>query len=100
MVVEQTEEFKRWLQSIKDVPTKARLLARLRKVTLGSLGDHKRLSEDVWELREYFGPGWRMYYTEKDGRIILMLGGGDKKSQSKDIAAAEQLAKELKDGQD
>lgn len=98
--VQQTEEFAYWLQSIKDPTSKARLVARIRKVTLGNLGDCKQLSDHLWELRETFGPGWRLYFTKIDGVLILMLGGGTKQSQSKDIAQAEKLVKELRNGKD
>ena len=98
--VQQTGEFASWLQNIKDPTSKARLVARIRKVTLGNLGDCKQLSDHLWELRETFGPGWRLYFTRIGAAVILMLGGGIKKSQSKDIAQAEKLAKELRDGKD
>lgn len=96
----RTGQFAMWLNSIKDPVTKARLIARLRKVEKGTLGDHEPVGEGVSELREHFGPGWRMYYVERNGLLIFMLGGGDKRSQRRDIAAAKELAKELRDGQD
>jgi len=91
----ETEEFSKWLSSIKDRPTRVRLQLRLRKVSLGNLGDVKPVGDGVWEMREFFGPGWRMYYLEQSGTVIFMLGGGDKASQVKDIKRALQLAKEL-----
>ena len=53
------------------------------------------MGEGVWEMREFFGPGWRMYYVERDGVLIVMLGGGNKSSQSADIAVAQNLSKQL-----
>jgi putative addiction module killer protein len=67
-------------------------------VALGSnLGDIKAVGEGVWEMREFFGPGWRMYYIQQGDVLIVMLGGGDKTSQSADIAAALELARLFKE---
>lgn len=90
--VETTEAFDLWLNSIKEPLTRKRLGLRLRKAELGNLGDVKSVGEGVWEMREFFGPGWRMYYIQQGEVLIVMLGGGDKSSQSADIAAAVQLA--------
>ena len=60
----------------------------------GILGDIKPVGNGVFEMREFFGPGWRMYYVERSGALIIMLGGGDKSSQASDIERARQLAKE------
>jgi putative addiction module killer protein len=68
----------------------------LEKAQRGNLGDVVRLTSDVYEMREFFGPGWRMYYLEKGKAIIVMLIGGDKKSQSADIKFAKQMANELR----
>lgn len=95
-----TDEFNQWFASLKDSVTRARLLKRLRKVAAGSLGDHEPVGDGVWELREFFGPGWRMYYTRDGSTLILMLGGGDKSSQRRDIERARKLAKELHHAQD
>jgi len=62
---------------------------------LGNLGDVKPVGEGVVEMREHFGPGWRMYYVQRGSQLIVMLGGGDKSSQSADIAKAIQLASTL-----
>lgn len=90
--VETTEVFDAWLDSIKDAMARKRLALRLRKAELGNLGDVKPVGEGVWEMREFFGPGWRMYYIQEGAVLIVMLGGGDKSSQSGDIAAAIKLA--------
>ena len=97
--VVETEAFSKWLAGLKDRPTRIRLQLRLRKAALGHLGDVKPLSGGVFEMREFFGPGWRMYYVERAGTLIVMLGGGDKSSQSRDIERARKMAKELKDEQ-
>ena len=62
----------------------------------GNLGDVKPVGEGVWEMREFFGPGWRMYYLQRGDVLIVMLGGGNKSTQSADIAKAIAMAKELK----
>ncbi|MDO9437830.1 type II toxin-antitoxin system RelE/ParE family toxin [Hydrogenophaga sp.] len=95
LTVVETEAFSRWLAGLKDPSTRIRLARRLEKVTRGQLGDVKPVGGGVHEMREFFGAGWRMYYTEREGILIIMLGGGDKSSQTKDIQRARQLAKEL-----
>ena len=95
-----TDTFNQWFSGLADSVTRARLLKRLRKVAAGNLGDHEPVGEGVWELREFFGPGWRMYYVHEGSAIILMLGGGEKPTQRRDITRAKQLAKELKHEQD
>ncbi len=84
-----------WLGQMKDRVTQTRLKVRLRKAMLGNLGDVKPVGEGVFEMREFFGPGWRMYYLEKAGTMVFMLGGGDKSSQARDIQRAIKLSKEL-----
>ncbi|WP_419642172.1 type II toxin-antitoxin system RelE/ParE family toxin, partial [Thiolapillus sp.] len=73
------------------------LATRLRKASLGNLGDVKPVGEGVCEMREFFGPGWRMYYTLRGEVLIVMLGGGDKSTQHKDIDRAITLARTLED---
>jgi putative addiction module killer protein len=90
-------EFARWLDGIKDRMTHARLVRRLEKAEKGNLGDVRQLSEKVWEMREFFGPGWRMYYMHQGNVVIVMLGGGDKTTQKEDIARAIALAETLED---
>ena len=91
----ETEEFTEWLSDLKDRTTRTRLGLRLRKAGMGNLGDVKAVGEGVWEMREFCDPGWRMYDVERAGTLIVMLGGGDKASQARDIERAQQLAKEL-----
>ena len=85
------------MTGLKDRMTRARLMLRLNKPKAGNAGDVKPVGGGVWEMREVFGPGWRMYYVERSGALILMLGGGDKSSQSCDIELVKQRAKELQD---
>ena len=91
----QIPAFAHWLNSLKDRPSRARLIKRLNRAALGNLGDVKYLGHEVWEMREHFGPGWRMYYTERAGKLIFLLCGGDKSSQEADIVRARELAKEV-----
>lgn len=90
-------EFDAWLRGLKDGMTQRRLVARLRKASLGNLGDVKPVGEGVYEMREHFGPGWRMYYVQRGAMLIVMLGGGDKSTQAADIARAIKLAAMLED---
>ena len=85
---------------LKIIRSRARLQLRLRKASLGNLGDHKSVGDDVWEMREVFGPGWRMYYILRGSSVIMMLGGGNKSNQHKDIERAKDLAQELRNEQD
>jgi len=93
--VKLTSEFSAWFNRIKDSLTRKRLGMRLRKAQLGHLGDVKPVGEGVWEMREFFGPGFRMYYVQHGQALIVMLGGGDKSTQPADIAQAVTLAKNL-----
>ncbi|MFT3792734.1 MAG: type II toxin-antitoxin system RelE/ParE family toxin [Rudaea sp.] len=95
--IKQLPEFTAWISSIRDGMTKRRLLTRLRKATLGNLGDVKPVGEGVSEMREDFGPGWRMYFIRRGTVLIVMLGGGEKSTQKADIAAAKKLAAKLED---
>ena len=93
----QLPEFDAWLSGIKDGMTRRRLGRRLEKAQRGSLGDVKPVGEGVWEMREFFGSGWRMYFVQRGAVLIVMLGGGDKSTQAADIARAIALAGTLED---
>lgn len=93
--IKRMPQFDAWLRSIKDATTRQRLALRLRKAQLGNLGDVKPVRGGVWEMREFFGPGWRMYYVQHGRTLIVMLGGGDKASQRTDMAQAIKLAQTL-----
>ena len=95
MQVETTEAFDAWLDSLKDHMTRIRLSRRLDKAMRGLLGDVQPVGEGVFEMREFFGAGWRMYYIQRGPILIVMLGGGDKSTQQADIAAAIALSKTL-----
>lgn len=93
--IKRLPEFVAWLDGIKDPVVRMRLKKRLDKAARGLLGDIAPVGEQVFEIREFFGSGWRMYYTEFEGALIVMLGGGDKSSQKQDIKDAIALAKML-----
>ncbi len=90
--IKRTTEFATWLNAIKDGLTKRRLARRLEKAQQGHLGDIKPVGSGVFEMREHYGPGWRMYYIQRGDTLIIMLGGGDKSTQATDIAKAIYLA--------
>ena len=94
--IKRLPEFDAWLESVNDRKTKFRLLRRLERAQRGLLGDVVAVGDGVYEMREFFGPGWRMYYIQHGDSIIVMLGGGDKSSQNSDIAKAKTLASSLK----
>ena len=95
--IKRTLEFDAWFAGIRDGVTRRRLVARLRKAQLGNLGDVKPIEAGVFEMRETFGPGWRMYYLRRGAVLIVMLGGGDKSSQATDISKAVKLAARIED---
>lgn len=92
-----TSDFERWINRLRDRPTRIRLLRRLEKAQRGLLGDVSSVGEGVFEMREFFGPGWRMYYLQHGDQLIVMLGGGDKNTQAQDIKAAKQLAIQIRE---
>lgn len=90
------EPFTRWLNGLKDASIRRRILARLRRLEQGNYGDCKRLQEGVHELRLFFGPGYRIYFGEEGDKLIVLLCGGDKSSQNKDLQQAIKYWKEYK----
>lgn len=89
-MVKTLPEFDKWLNGLKGRVTRLRLSRRLDKAQRGNLGDVKPVSEGVFEMRERFGPCWRMCYAKRGETLIIMLGGGDKSSQDNDIVKAKQ----------
>ena len=95
--IRRTAEFDEWFSGIRDGVTRRRLVARLRKAQLGNLGDVKPVGTGVYEMRENFGPGWRLYYLKHGAVLIVMLGGGDKSKQVADISRAVKLAARIEE---
>lgn len=90
--IRQTVDFVQWMQKLRDVQGRAVIARRIERVAAGNLGDCKPVGEGVSELRISFGPGYRVYYTQRGGQLVILLCGGDKSSQRRDIAKARQLA--------
>ena len=86
-----TRQYDKWFNGIKDKMSRFRILNRVDAMTEGSFGDHKALSTNLFELRMFFGPGYRVYYTIRDREIVLLLAGGDKSTQKRDIVRAKEL---------
>lgn len=97
MKILQTETFEKWLDGLRDSTTRRRLVLRIRKASLGQLGDVKPVGHGVFEMREFFGPGWRMYFVQRGEILILMLGGGTKATQARDIERAISLAQSIEE---
>lgn len=93
-----TETFESWLDDMRDLTGRIRILNQLRKLGDGNLGSAKPVGEGVHELRMNFGPGYRAYFISRNDRLILLLCGGDKSSQKRDIALAREMAKGDFDG--
>ena len=93
MRVEQTDVYRDWIDALKDWAGRARILVRVDRLIHGNPGQHRDLTGGVSELKIDFGPGYRVYYAQRGTRLLLLLAGGDKASQQRDIANAIQLAK-------
>lgn len=93
--VKTTATFDEWMDSL-DSTTQGRLSYRLTKAESGNLGDVEPVAKGVYEMREHFGPGYRLYFIKEGNQVIVVLGGGDKSTQKKDVAKAKKLAKSMK----
>ncbi|MFO1225930.1 type II toxin-antitoxin system RelE/ParE family toxin [Roseateles sp.] len=91
----QTEEFRNWLDGLRDLKAQVRIAARLRLAEAGNLGDWKSLGESLSEMRVDVGPGYRLYFTRRQNVLIVMLAGGDKSTQSRDIKRAQKILLQL-----
>ena len=85
-----------WFESLKDKQTSRLIQARIDRAEEGNFGDHKSVGERVSEMRIHHGPGFRVYFIEREFEIVILLAGGDKSSQSKDIKQAQDIARQLK----
>ena len=90
--VRQTPEFSKWLRRLKDPNAVARIVARIRRVEMENPGDVKSIGRGVMEMRIDYGPGYRIYYTHRGATVVVLLCGGDKRAQSRDIKRAQYLA--------
>lgn len=93
--IRQTHHFAKWFQRLRDHQARARILARIRRLQLGNPGDVAPVGEGVSELRIQFGTGYRVYFVQRGAALVVLLAGGDKSTQSRDIERAKELARRL-----
>lgn len=96
-IVSETETYLTWFSKLRDARAKAKILARLRRVELDNFGDCEPVGEGVSELRIHYGPGYRVYFVQRGYELVVLLAGGVKSSQARDIDVAKQLARDLKE---
>ena len=94
-LIHETEEFRTWLDSLRDQRAQVRIVARLRYAEAGNLGDWAPIEGDVSELRIDYGPGYRLYFTRRSRVLVILLCGGDKSTQKRDIRRALRISSEL-----
>jgi putative addiction module killer protein len=95
--IQQTETYARWFAGLRDRVARARIDIRIRRLSIGNPGDAKPVGEGISELRIDYGPGYRVYFVQRGEVVIVLLAGGDKSTQDKDIRNAKALAKDLKE---
>ena len=95
--IRKTDVYTVWIDGLRDLQGRARILARVERLAMGNAGDVKSVGEGVSELRITVGPGYRVYFTKQGQKIVILLAGGDKSSQSADIKTALRLAQNLKE---
>jgi len=93
--VRQTEAFSQWFASLRDRQARARINTRIRRLSLGNPGDVKPVGEGISEMRIDYGPGYRVYFVQRGITLVILLAGGDKRSQDRDIRTAQELARGL-----
>ena len=93
--IRKTEVFAKWLDGLHDIRARARILVRIERLAAGNPGDVKSAGEGVSELRIDYGPGYRVYYKKQGQKVVILLAGGDKSTQAKDIKTALRLARNL-----
>ena len=96
--IESTDTFNDWLDNLRDRQARQKIATRIRLIeTEGYFGDHKSVGDGLSELRIHAGAGYRVYYTQRGGKLIILLAGGDKDSQTRDIARAKQTLNDIED---
>ena len=93
--VRKTKEFSKWLKKLKDALAKVAIVRRLDRMKEGNFGDSKSVGSGVFELRVDVGKGYRVYFTNKNNRVVILLVGGDKSTQEEDIKTAKKMAEEV-----
>lgn len=94
LIIKQSSTFSSWLDGLRDENARGRILVRMRRLSLGNPGDVKPVGSGISEMRVDYGPGYRVYYKQQGRTIAVLLCGGDKSTQTKDIERAKQIAKE------
>jgi len=98
-IIEKTDEFDKWLRKLKDIRAKTKILFRIQRIEqYGNFGDCEPVGEGISELRVHYSKGYRVYLKEYGEKIVLLLNGGDKSTQQKDIAKAKQIWSDYKEG--
>lgn len=97
MRVEQTDLYREWIDALKDRAGRARILVRVDRLIHGNAGLHRALTDGICELKVDVGPGYRVYYSQRGSTLLLLLAGGDKSTQQKDVAKAIHLAKNFEE---
>jgi putative addiction module killer protein len=95
LTIKRTSEFSNWLRDLRDIRARAKVLARIDRLSLGNPGDVAPVGDGISEMRIHHGAGYRVYYIQRGQEIIVLLSGGDKSSQASDIRVAKKLASEL-----
>ena len=93
--IRKTENFAKWIDGLNDIRARARILVRIERLAAGNPGDVKAVGEGVSELRIDYGPGYRVYFRKIGQKVIILLAGGDKNTQSEDIKTAKRLSRNL-----
>ncbi|MFO1269764.1 MAG: type II toxin-antitoxin system RelE/ParE family toxin [Rubrivivax sp.] len=99
-LIQETDEFRAWLDALKDQKAQVRIAARLRGVSAGNLGDWAPIAGAISELRVDVGPGYRLYFTRRGRVLIILLCGGDKRTQERDIRRAAKILSDLEEDDD
>jgi len=97
ITIRETDSFKKWIRGLKDKVTQSIITARIRRVSAGNFGNVGPVGDNISELRIDYGPGFRVYYTQKGQEIVILLCGGNKSTQNRDIETAKQIAKNLEE---
>jgi putative addiction module killer protein len=97
ITIRETEYFKMWIRGLKDRITQAIISARIRRISTGNFGDSKSVGSGIFELRIDYGPGFRVYFTKRGQEIVILLCGGNKSTQRRDIETAKQIAQNLEE---
>lgn len=100
MTIKKTRHFLEWESRLRDFRAKVRVQARIRRLSLGNAGDAKSVGEGVMEMRIHYGPGYRVYFTRRGGELVVLLVGGDKSTQSRDVELAKRIAGNLESQED